>query len=61
MVAILGLAAAAVLAGARSFAAIAEWAGDRPQPVRAALGARHHAPGHCTVLAEATKVVEWGP
>jgi len=40
LVAILGLAAAAVLAGARSFAAIAEWAAEAPQPVRAALGAR---------------------
>jgi hypothetical protein len=34
------LAAAAVLAGARSIAAIAGWAADAPQPVRAALGAR---------------------
>ena len=41
LVAILGLAAAAVLAGARSMAAIAEWAADAPQPVRAALGTRH--------------------
>jgi predicted transposase YbfD/YdcC len=40
LVAILGLAAAAVLGGARSIAAIAEWAADAPQPVRAALGAR---------------------
>jgi predicted transposase YbfD/YdcC len=40
LVAILVLAAAAVLAGARSFAAIAEWAAEAPQPVRAALGAR---------------------
>ena len=40
LVAILALAAAAVLAGARSIAAIAEWAADAPQPVRAALGAR---------------------
>jgi predicted transposase YbfD/YdcC len=31
---------AAVLAGARSIAAVAEWATDAPQPVRAALGAR---------------------
>jgi DDE_Tnp_1-associated len=38
LVAILVLAAAAVLAGARSMAAIAEWAADAPQPVRAALG-----------------------
>ena len=35
-----------MLAGARSITAIAEWAADAPQPVRAALGARRHAPGH---------------
>jgi predicted transposase YbfD/YdcC len=40
LVAILVLAAAAVLASARSIAAIAEWAADAPQPVRAALGTR---------------------
>jgi predicted transposase YbfD/YdcC len=40
LVAILVLAAAAVLAGAGSIAAIAEWAADAPQPVRAALGTR---------------------
>ena len=34
------MAAAAVLAGARSMTAIAEWAADTPQSVRAALGAR---------------------
>jgi predicted transposase YbfD/YdcC len=54
LVAILALAAAAVLAGARSFAAIAEWATDAPQPVRAALGARRDAPDHWAVPAEAT-------
>ena len=54
LVAILGLAAAAVLAGARSIAAVAEWAADAPGPVRAALGARQHAPGHFAVPAEAT-------
>jgi DDE_Tnp_1-associated/Transposase DDE domain len=54
LVAILGLAAAAVLAGARSIAAIAEWAADAPQPIRAALGARRDAPGHFAVPAEAT-------
>jgi predicted transposase YbfD/YdcC len=54
LVAILAMAAAAVLAGARSIAAIAEWAAEAPQPVRAALGARHHAPGHFAVPAEAT-------
>jgi len=40
LAAILALTAAAVLAGARSVAAIAEWAADAPQPVRAALGTR---------------------
>jgi DDE_Tnp_1-associated/Inositol monophosphatase family len=54
LLAILGLAAAAVLAGARSIAAIAEWAADAPQPVRVTLGARHHAPGYLAVPAEAT-------
>jgi predicted transposase YbfD/YdcC len=54
LVAILGLAAAAVLAGARSIAAIAEWAAEAPQPVRAALGARRDAPDHFAVPAEAT-------
>jgi hypothetical protein len=54
LVAILALAAAAVLAGARSIAAIAEWAADTPQPVRAALGARRAAPDHWAVPAEAT-------
>jgi hypothetical protein len=54
LVAILALAAAAVLTGARSFAAIAEWATDAPQPVRAALGARRDATDHWTVPAEAT-------
>jgi hypothetical protein len=53
LVAILGLAAA-VLAGARSIAAIAEWAADAPQPVRAALGARRDTPDHLAVPAEAT-------
>ena len=37
LVAILAIAAAAVLAGARSMAAIAEWAGDAPQLVRVGL------------------------
>jgi predicted transposase YbfD/YdcC len=54
LAAILAVAAAAVLAGARSLAAIAEWAADAPQPVRAALGARRDAPDHWAVPAEAT-------
>jgi hypothetical protein len=40
--------------GARSIVAIAEWAADAPQPVRAALGARRDAPDHFAVPAEAT-------
>ena len=35
---ILGLAVCAVLAGARSFTAIAEWAADADQATREALG-----------------------
>jgi hypothetical protein len=50
LVAVLALAAAAVLAGARSFTAIAEWAADAPQPVRAALGARRDALSGCWVV-----------
>jgi DDE family transposase len=54
LVAILALAAAAVLTGARSMAAIAEWAVDAPQAVRAALGARREAPEYWAVPSEAT-------
>lgn len=54
LTAILAMAAAAVLTGARSVTAIAEWAADAPQPVRAALGARRDAPNHWAVPAEAT-------
>ena len=54
LVAILAMAAAAVLTGARSMAAIAEWAADAPQPVRAAFGARRAAPDFWSVPAEAT-------
>jgi predicted transposase YbfD/YdcC len=53
LVAILGLAAA-VLAGARSIAAIAEWAADAPQPIRAALGARDPLTGRWVVPTETT-------
>jgi hypothetical protein len=52
LVAILAMGAAAVLAGARSVTAIAEWATDTPQPVRAALGARRDAPHRWVVPAE---------
>ena len=54
LVAILAMAAAAVLAGARSMTAIAEWAADTPQSVRAALGARRESPDHYSVPAETT-------
>jgi hypothetical protein len=48
------MAAAAVLTGARSITAIAEWAADTPQPVRAALGARRDGPDRWVVPAETT-------
>ena len=54
LVAILAMAAAAVLTGARSITAIAEWAADTPQPVRAALGARRDAPDRWVVPTETT-------
>jgi predicted transposase YbfD/YdcC len=54
LVAILAMAAAGVLTGARSVAAIAEWAADAPQPVRAAFGARRDAPDRWVVPTEAT-------
>jgi predicted transposase YbfD/YdcC len=56
LAAVLAVAAAAVLAGARSLAAIAEWAADAPGPVLAALGTRRdplrrvwQPPGEATV------------
>jgi predicted transposase YbfD/YdcC len=56
LVGVLAVAVAAVLAGARSLAAIGEWAADAPQPVLAALGIRRHPlrgayqpPGEATV------------
>jgi hypothetical protein len=56
LVAILAIAASAVLAGAKSMTAIAEWAADMPQTVLAALGARRDpltgyrtAPGEATI------------
>jgi hypothetical protein len=48
------MTAAAVLTGARSLAAVGEWATDAPQPIRAAFGARRDAPDHWAVPAEAT-------
>jgi hypothetical protein len=53
---VLAVAVAAVLAGAKSLAAIGEWAADAPGPVLAALGVRLHPlrrvwrpPGEATV------------
>jgi DDE_Tnp_1-associated len=55
LVAILAIAASAVLAGAKSMTAIAEWAADMPQTVLAALGARRDPlTGYRTALGEAT-------
>jgi predicted transposase YbfD/YdcC len=54
LVLILALAAAAVLTGARSMTATAEWAADTPPQVRAALGARRAGPATWTVPSEAT-------
>jgi predicted transposase YbfD/YdcC len=54
LVVILALAAAAVLTGARSMTAIAEWAADAPQPVRAALGTRRTSPTQWVVPSEST-------
>jgi hypothetical protein len=56
LTAVLAVAVAAVLSGARSLAAIGEWAVDAPQPVLAALGVRRdplrgawRPPGEATV------------
>ncbi|HXZ74527.1 MAG TPA: transposase family protein, partial [Streptosporangiaceae bacterium] len=46
--AILGLAVCAVLAGARSFTAIAEWAADAEETTLAALGVTGTAPSEST-------------
>jgi predicted transposase YbfD/YdcC len=54
LVLLLALAASAVLTGARSMAAITEWAADTPPQVRAALGARRAGPATWTVPSEAT-------
>lgn len=46
---VLALGLCAVLAGARSFAAIGEWAAEAPEQVRAALGAGKHPPSESTI------------
>jgi predicted transposase YbfD/YdcC len=55
LVSVLAVSAAAVLAGARSVTAIAEWATDAPGPVLAALGVRRDPlTRRCQVPGEAT-------
>ncbi|MFE0063164.1 transposase family protein [Streptomyces sp. NPDC059003] len=55
LVVVLVMAACAVLAGARSLAAIGEWAADLPQHMLAALDARRHpASGVWTAPSEPT-------
>src|SRR4051812_45226269 len=52
---LLAIAAVAVLAGARSFTAVAEWAADAPQQVLAVLGVRRDpVTGRCRPPHEAT-------
>ncbi|WP_328457638.1 transposase family protein [Streptomyces sp. NBC_00386] len=51
---VLALAACAVLAGARSLTAIAEWAADAPATVLTALGGPSREPSGPTAPAEAT-------
>jgi predicted transposase YbfD/YdcC len=46
---VLAIAIAATLAGARSFAAIAEWAADAPAEVLTRLGARRRPPSEATI------------
>jgi predicted transposase YbfD/YdcC len=49
LVAVLGVAVCAVLAGARSYVAIAEWAHDLPVVVRARLGIERVAPSETAI------------
>lgn len=49
LVVVLGVAACAVLAGARSYVAIAEWAHDLPVAVRARLGIYRSAPSESAI------------
>ena len=60
LIAILAMATAAVLAGARSMTAIAEWAADTLQSVRAALGACRESPDHYSVYSvPAETTIRW--
>ncbi len=49
LVAVLGVAVCAVLAGARTYVGIAEWAHDLPVGVRVRLGVRRVAPSESTI------------
>lgn len=49
LTAVLAIALAATLAGARSFAAITEWAADAPTEVVTRLGVRRHPPSEATI------------
>jgi predicted transposase YbfD/YdcC len=49
LVAVLAIGVCAVLAGARTFTAIAEWAHDLPAGVRVGLGLRRKAPSESTI------------
>lgn len=49
LVVVLGVAACAVLAGARSYVAIAEWAHDLPVPVGVRLGIYRNAPSESAI------------
>jgi hypothetical protein len=56
LVAVLLIAAAAVLAGAGSITAIAEWAADAPQSIRAAFGTRRDPLTDCWVVRTETTI-----
>jgi len=56
LVVILGIAVCAVLAGARSFTAIAEWGADLPRGVRLALGMCRCSPCESTIRRVLSKV-----
>jgi predicted transposase YbfD/YdcC len=56
LVAILAIAACAVLTGARSIAAIAEWATDADQQIRATLGAHRDALTGCWAVPTETTI-----
>jgi predicted transposase YbfD/YdcC len=49
LVLVLGIAACAVLAGARSYVAIGEWAQDLPEPVRRRLGIERVPPSETSI------------